>query len=75
MFKIRSLVTALALISSISVASAWETLPTEAPEPADNKATEAKIELGKNALSRSPLIFYRHRVLFFLPQHHVGRRR
>lgn len=47
MFKIRSLVTALALISSISVASAWETLPTEAPEPADNKATEAKIELGK----------------------------
>ena len=47
MFKIRSLVTALALTGSISVASAWETLPTVAPAPADNPTTEEKIELGK----------------------------
>ena len=47
MFKIRSLVTALALASSVSVASAWETLPTKAPEPADNPTTAAKVELGQ----------------------------
>ncbi len=47
MFKIRSLVSALALISSISVASAWETLPTTAPAPADNPTTDEKVELGK----------------------------
>jgi len=47
MFKIRSLVTALALASSISVASAWEALPTEAPAPADNATTPAKVELGQ----------------------------
>ena len=47
MFKIRVLVTALALIGSISVATAWETLPTTAPAPADNPSTEEKIELGK----------------------------
>jgi len=47
MFKIRALVTALALIGSISVATAWETLPTTAPAPADNPTTEEKIELGK----------------------------
>jgi cytochrome c peroxidase len=47
MFKIRSLVTALALISSMSVANAWEALPTQAPEPADNPSTPEKIELGK----------------------------
>ena len=40
MFKIRTLVTALALVSSISVASAWEVLPTTAPAPADNATTE-----------------------------------
>ncbi|MGB4498558.1 MAG: cytochrome-c peroxidase [Methylococcaceae bacterium] len=47
MFKTRSLVTALALISSMSVANAWEALPTQAPEPADNPSTPEKIELGK----------------------------
>lgn len=47
MFEIRSLVTAITLISSISVASAWEALPTVAPAPADNPTTEEKIELGK----------------------------
>ncbi|MEY3786158.1 MAG: hypothetical protein RLZ75_363 [Pseudomonadota bacterium] len=47
MFKIRTLVTALALVSSISVASAWEVLPTIAPAPADNATTEEKVELGK----------------------------
>lgn len=47
MFKLRSLVTALALMGSISVASAWEALPTQAPEPSDNPSTAEKIELGK----------------------------
>ena len=47
MFKIRSLVAALALVSSISVASAWEILPTSAPAPADNPTTDEKVELGK----------------------------
>jgi cytochrome c peroxidase len=47
MFKIRTLVTALALVSSISVAAAWEVLPTTAPAPADNSTTEEKVELGK----------------------------
>ena len=47
MFKIRSLVTALALTSSISVASAWEALPTQVDAPADNPTTAAKVELGQ----------------------------
>lgn len=47
MFKIRSLVTALALAGSISVAFAWETLPTVAPAPEDNPTTAEKVELGK----------------------------
>jgi cytochrome c peroxidase len=47
MFKIRTLVTALALLSSISVASAWETLPTSAPAPADNPTTAEKVVLGQ----------------------------
>jgi cytochrome c peroxidase len=47
MFKIRSLVSAIMLAGSISVASAWEALPTAAPEPADNPSSEAKIELGQ----------------------------
>ena len=47
MFKLRSLVTALALVGSVSVASAWEVLPTQAPEPADNKSSIEKVELGK----------------------------
>jgi cytochrome c peroxidase len=47
MFKFRALATALALASSVSVAWALEALPTEAPAPADNPTTEAKVELGK----------------------------
>ncbi len=47
MFKIRLLVTALTLVGSISVASAWDALPTTAPAPADNPTTEEKVELGK----------------------------
>ncbi len=47
MFNLRSLVTALALVGSVSVASAWEVLPTQAPEPADNPSSPEKIELGK----------------------------
>jgi len=47
MFKIRLLVSALALAGSLSVAHAWETLPTEAPAPADNPTTPEKVELGK----------------------------
>ncbi|MBT9099881.1 cytochrome-c peroxidase [Methylovulum psychrotolerans] len=47
MFKIRLLVSALALAGSLSVANAWETLPTEAPAPADNPTTPEKVELGK----------------------------
>ena len=43
----RTLVTALALVSSVSMASAWETLPTSASAPADNPTTAEKIELGK----------------------------
>lgn len=35
------------LAGSVSVASAWEALPTTAPEPADNPSSEAKIELGQ----------------------------
>lgn len=47
MIKIRALVTALALAGSVSVAFAWETLPTEAPAPANNPTTPEKVELGK----------------------------
>jgi len=37
----------LTLACSVSVSMALETLPTEAPAPADNPTTEAKVELGK----------------------------
>jgi cytochrome c peroxidase len=47
MFKTRSLVSALALAGTMSVASAWEALPTTAPAPADNPTTEAKVKLGQ----------------------------
>ncbi len=47
MFKIRLLVTALTLAGSISMATAWDALPTTAPAPADNPSTEEKVELGK----------------------------
>jgi cytochrome c peroxidase len=47
MFQLRSFVTALALVGSMSAANAWEVLPTQAPEPADNPSSPEKIELGK----------------------------
>lgn len=47
MFKIRALTTALMLVGSISIASAWDALPTTAPAPADNPTTAEKVELGK----------------------------
>lgn len=47
MFKIRALATALTFAGSVSIAYALETLPTEAPAPADNPTTEAKVELGR----------------------------
>jgi len=47
MFTLRSIVTALALMSSMSVANAWDALPTQAPEPADNPSTPEKISLGQ----------------------------
>ncbi len=47
MLKIRSLVVAIVLASSASVAAAWEALPTVAPAPADNPTTAEKVELGK----------------------------
>jgi cytochrome c peroxidase len=46
MFKFHSLVTALALAGSASVAMAGA-LPTTAPAPADNPTTPAKVSLGK----------------------------
>ncbi|QWF69908.1 cytochrome-c peroxidase [Methylomonas paludis] len=46
MFKLRLLLTALALSSSLS-AMALEPLPTTAPAPADNPTTPEKVELGK----------------------------
>lgn len=47
MFTLRSLIAAIALTGAMSVAHAWETLPTEAPAPADNATTAEKVELGK----------------------------
>ena len=46
MFKIHSLVTALALAGSASVALA-QALPTTAPAPADNPTTAEKVALGQ----------------------------
>ena len=47
MFKLHSLVTAFALMSSMSAANAWDTLPTQAPEPANNPSTPEKVALGQ----------------------------
>jgi cytochrome c peroxidase len=47
MTKFNFLLTAAALASSVSVASAWDVLPSEAPAPSDNPTTPAKVELGK----------------------------
>lgn len=47
MTKFNFLLTVCALASSVSVASAWDVLPSEAPAPSDNPTTPAKVELGK----------------------------
>lgn len=47
MTKISSLVSAVFLMSSVSVASAWEALPNKAPAPADNPTTAEKVTLGQ----------------------------
>lgn len=49
MFKIRFLISTLALAgaSSIAAAAEWQALPSKAPEPANNPTTAAKVELGK----------------------------
>ena len=47
MSKICSIVSAIALASTVSVASAWEALPTTAPAPANNPTTAEKVELGR----------------------------
>ncbi len=47
MLKIRMLISGLALAGSVSVACAWEALPTKAPAPADNPTTAEKVALGQ----------------------------
>ncbi len=47
MTKFNFLLTAVALASSVSVAAAWDVLPAEAPAPANNPTTPAKVALGK----------------------------
>jgi cytochrome c peroxidase len=47
MFKIRLLVSALALAGAVSTVSAAGALPTTAPAPADNPTTPEKVALGQ----------------------------
>jgi cytochrome c peroxidase len=47
MIKIYSLLTAIALASTVSIVNAGDALPTEAPAPADNPTTPAKVALGR----------------------------
>ena len=47
MFKIRLLVSALALAGAVSTVSAAEALPTTVPAPADNPTTPDKVALGQ----------------------------
>jgi cytochrome c peroxidase len=50
MMRTRILILALALAGGLGAAQAqpaWQALPDKAPEPADNPATAAKVELGK----------------------------
>jgi len=49
MFKLRILISALALAGASGIAGAgeWEALPGKTPEPADNPTTPEKVELGK----------------------------
>jgi hypothetical protein len=45
----------------------WPALPFKVPEPKDNPATPAKVELGKMLLFRSALLRDGHSILFLLP--------
>jgi len=45
--QIRTLVTAILLAGSTTIASAWDALPTTAPAPANNPTTAEKVELGR----------------------------
>ncbi len=49
MFKLKSLVSAIALAGVTTLAGAveWQALPGKAPEPADNPTTPAKVKLGQ----------------------------
>jgi len=47
MLKIRILVAAITFASSVSIAQAWESLPSKAPAPADNPTTAEKVALGR----------------------------
>jgi cytochrome c peroxidase len=47
MLKNRLMVAVITLASSISIAHAWESLPSKAPAPADNPTTAEKVALGK----------------------------
>ncbi len=49
MYKLGSLIGALALAgaTTIAIAGEWQALPDKAPEPADNPTTTEKVELGK----------------------------
>jgi len=49
MYKLGTIISALALAGAGSLAAAgeWQALPAKAPEPASNPSTPAKIELGK----------------------------
>jgi cytochrome c peroxidase len=47
MTKIYTLLTAVALASSVSIAIAADALPMEAPAPSDNPTSPAKVTLGK----------------------------
>lgn len=49
MFKIRAIISALAMAGAVSAVSAqtWEALPDKAPAPADNPTTAEKVALGQ----------------------------
>ncbi len=47
MLKIRMLVAAIMLASSVSAVQAWDSLPSKAPAPTNNPTTTEKVELGR----------------------------
>jgi cytochrome c peroxidase len=49
MYKLGSLICALALAgaTTIAIADGWQALPDKAPDPVDNPSTPEKVELGK----------------------------